>query len=264
MGRPIRVGTIKSPSTAQGYIAFWPCFQANTDTSVTDRSGKGNNGAFNSLTTGEAWTNANRLSNPTTSSHNVSLLKTAITAAGWKWNTARKDSLFVSVRARLTLPGSATSWMGNANSAGEGGIKWNVDNLGKWQIGFYDKLAASSEFSALTVVDASWGSNDHTIGLYLDGPNNTYTRFVDGVVLDGPTAFTTVQTLEPQSSSFDWNLGCSQTGQASNVVSQFSCFHILYAPQSAGSCQRPTHLAMRLHRSPALLVSGGTGMEWPY
>lgn len=261
MSRVVKLGQVRSNNISQGYIAFWPCFQANTDTSVTDRSGQGVNGSFNSLTTGEAWTTANRLSNPTTSSHNVSLAKAAITAKGWQWNANRKDSLFMSVRARLTLPGGATPWMGNANGASEGGLKFNVDNNGKWQHGFYDKVNSTSQFSALTTVDASWGSADHTIGLFLDGPNNTYTRYVDGVLLDGPIALASVAVLEPQSSTFDWNFGCSQTGQAANVASKFYGFHLITAPQSYGAIVRPDNLAMRLHRNPVLPINTS---EWPY
>lgn len=250
-------GPARTNDITTGYIFFFPCFQANTDTSVTDRSGQGNNGAFNSLTTGEAWTNANRLSNPTTSSHNVSVPKAALSAK-WFWNANRRDSLWINFRMRPTLPGSATPFMGNANGTGEGGIKNNVDNTGKWQIGFYDKILAASQFSSLTTVDASWGSNDHTIALYLDGPNNTFTRYVDGVLLDGPTAFSGITTLEPQSSTFDWNLGCSQTGQAANVACQFFGMHMLAMPRA--SHPNPNGLAMRLHRSP---VSPLTLAEWP-
>lgn len=259
----VHIGQAKTPAVSAGYIAFYPCFQATSDTQLTDRSGKGNHGTINSLTTSEAWsTTANRASNPTTANHHFTLAKSAFSV--WKWNATRKDSLFISLRMKPTLPGSATPFMGNCNSATEGGLKFNVDNTGKWQQGFYDKVNSASQFSALSTVDASWGSNDRTIALHLDGPNNTFTRYVDGVVLEGPVALSSVTVLEPQSSTFDWTFGASQLSQVTGVAMGMYGVHILAIPQASGSIAKPDHLAMRLHRAPLLLVSGGAGEEVPY
>lgn len=258
MGRAIRLGSIKSPKVCAGYVAFYPCLQANTDTSLKDRSGVGNDGTFNSLTTGEAWTASNCLSNPTTASHHVTLAKAALSAK-WNWNASRKDSLFISFKCKVTLPGSNNPFMGNANGTSEGGLKFLVDASAKLQFAFYDKVNAASVFSSQSsAIDASWASNYHSVALHLDGPNNTFTAYADGVALTGLAAISlaTVPVLEPQSSTFDWTVnGASQLSQVTGTAMAMQAFHMLAVPQSCGSIARPDHLAMRLHRSPFVLVS---------
>lgn len=273
MSRVIRTGQIKTPTASAGYIAYYPCLQAATDTSLIDRSGQGNHGSFNSLTTGEAWVASNCLSNPTTASHHVTLAKTALqyssaTLKGWQWNATRRDSLFIAFRAKITLPAANNPFMGNANGTGEGGIKFNVDNAAKLQFAFYDKINGTSQFSAQSAaIDASWAANYHSVALHLDGPNNAFTAYADGVPLSGlqSIALASVTVLEPQTSTFDWTVnGASQVSQVTGTAMAMQAFHMLSVPQASGSIARPDHLAMRLHRSPFLLVSGGTGGEVPY
>lgn len=267
MGRPLRLGQVKTPTASSGYVAFYPCFQANTDTSLTDRSGQGNTGAFNSLTTGEAWTASNCLSNPTTASHHVTLAKSALSAK-WRWNASVRDSLFISFKCKVTLPGSNNPFMGNANGTSEGGLKFLVDASAKLQFAFYDKVNAASVFSSQSsAIDASWASNYHSVALHLDGPNNTFTAYADGVPLTGlaSIALSSVTVLEPQTATFDWTVnGASQLSQVTGTAMAMFAFHMLAIPNSYGSIARPDHLAMRLHRSPLVLVSGGSGAEVPY
>lgn len=263
MSRVIKLGQVRTSDISAGYIAFYPCFQANTDTSLTDRSGQGNTGTFNSLTTGEAWTASNCLSNPTTASHHVTLAKTAITTKGWQWNASRKDTLLISFKCKITLPAANNPFMGNANSTSEGGLKFLVDNTAKLQFAFYDKVNTASQFSSQSsAIDASWASNYHTVCLFMDGPNNTYTVYVDGLAILGPVSLSSVTVLEPQSSTFDWTVnGASQLSQVTGTAMAMFGFHMIAAPQSYGAIVRPDNLAMRLHRNPVLPI---TKTEWPY
>lgn len=259
MGRSVVLGQAASPAASAGYLGYWPCLQANTDTTVKDRSGKGNDLVFNSLTTGEAWTTASRLSKPTTASHAASLAKATL-AAGWKWNASRRDSLLISLRAKITLTGGSQNWMGNANSATEGGMKWLVSAAGAWQVAFYDQPAAGSVFGTSIVVDASWGSNDHTCALLLDGPNNTYSMYVDGALVAGPSTLSGVTNLDGSAGTFDFGFGTNQVAGTGTAMSMLA-MHMLAAPMSTGSPRKPDELARRLHRSPFLPVSKS---EWPY
>lgn len=263
----MRIGTLRTPTPSAGYVAYYPCLQPNTDTSLKDRGGQGNDGTFNSLTTGEAWTASNCLSNPTTASHHVTLAKAAL-AAKWRWNASVRDSLFVAFKCKITLPGSNNPFMGNANSTSEGGLKFNVDNAGKLQFAFYDKVTGTSQFSAQSgAIDASWASNYHSVAMHLDGPNNSFTAYADGVALSGLTsiALSSVTVLEPQSTTFDWTVnGASQLSQVTGTAMAMYGFHMLAVPYASGSIAKPDHLAMRLHRNPLALISGGSGAEVPY
>lgn len=258
MGRSVILGQTRTATTSAGYIGHWPCFQATTDTTVLDRSGKGNALSLNSLAAATAWATANRLAKPVTANQHPTLPKATLGAA-WQWNATRRDSLLIAGRIRLTLTGGSQNWLGNCNSTTEGGIKFLVSAGGAWQIGFYDKVAAASQFSASTVVDASWGSNDHSFALLLDGPNNTFSRYVDGALIEGPVALSSVTTLEPQAATFDWVFGGNQPGATGTACTMFA-LHMLAAAQSAGSPRKPDELARRLHRSPLALV---TAAEWP-
>lgn len=259
MSRSIILGQTRTATLAQGYIGFWPCMQANTDTAVKDRSGKGNDLAFNALTTGEAWATANRLSKPVTASHHPTLPKAAL-AAAWRWDATRRDSLLIACRMKITLTGASQYPMGNANSISEGGLKWIITSGGAWQCGFYDKVAAASQFSSSAAVDASWGSNDHSLLIMMDGPNNSFSRYVDGALIEGPITLSSVTTLGPQATTYDLVFGGNQLGNTGVACSMFA-MHMLAAPQSAGSPRKPDELARRLHRSPLTLVSAA---EWPY
>lgn len=257
MGRA-RYGRMQDASSneARGYMAFYPCFQANTDTSLEDRSTQNNDGSFNSLAAGTAWAVANRLSQPTTASQKVTIAKSVL--SNWRWNENRKDSLLIHFRGKVTP--AAANFLGNANSASEGGFKFTTTAGGNWQIAFYDKVNGTSLFGTSTLVDASWNANDHSITLHIDGPNNSYTRYVDGAVFDGPFTMATVPILEPQSSTFDLVIGGSQLAAAGAAIAIYG-FHLLYAPEDYGSCVDPNKLALRLHRNPLVAVQRD---EWPY
>lgn len=259
MGR-MAAGRFASANRASGYIAFYPCLQPNSagETTLLDRSGKGNHATLGTLTTAEAWgTLANRFATLAAASKKASLPKAAL-AAGWRWNAGRRDSLLIHMRARVTP--AAANFLGNANATGEGGFKFVTTLAGNWAVNFYDAVNTLSVFSASTLVDGSWGSNDHSLMLYLDGPNNAYSRYVDGVLLDGPLSLAGVTVLEPQGTTFDLTIGGAQLAAASTDA-RFLCIHILSAPQSYGSCRDPALLARRLHQSPLVLVQRG---EWPY
>lgn len=256
MGKSIVIGQNKTAIAINGYIGYWPCFQTNTDTVLKDRSGKGNDMAFNSLTTGEAWGTANCVTKPTTASHAPSLSKNTVLAA-WRWNATYKDSLFISFKTKITLTAGSQYFFGSGNNAAEGGIKFVVSAAGAWQVALYDKVNNNSQFTTSVSVDGSWGSNYHTIGFYLDGPNNTYSMYVDGVLVAGPTAIT-VTALDTW--TYDYSLGTNQVSGTGTALSMFGV-HTLVCPQTYGSPSAIDRLAMRLHKNATTKVAPS---EWPY
>ena len=261
MGRMV-AGRFKSAERASGYIAFYPCLQPNSagETSLLDRSGKGNHAGLSTLTTGEAWgTLANRFSTLAAASKKGVLAK-ATFAAGWLWNASRRDSLLIHARVRVALPVGNTNILGNSNGVNESGLKWQITPTGQWSFSAHDQVNAANMFSSASLVDGSWGGNHHSLCVYLDGPNNTYTRYVDGALLDGPLSMSAVTIIEPNASTFDFHIGGSQL-VATSIDCNWLGIHILAAPQKAGSCRDPALLARRLHQSPLVLVQRG---EWPY
>lgn len=236
-----------------GYVAFYPCFQAASDTSLTDRSGQGVTGAFNSLPAGTAWATANRLTQPSTASQKVTIAKASLSSR-WTWNTTQRDSLLLHFRGRVTP--AAANFMGNANGTSEGGFKFVTTAGGNWAVNFYDNVNSTTVFGSSTTVDAAWNANDHSITLYMDGPNNSYTRYVDGVLIDGPLTLATVPVLSPGASTFDFCIGGAQLA-ASSTAFQMYGFHLLSLPNA--SCAQPDRLALRLHRMPVVPVSV---LEW--
>lgn len=254
MSNIVRIGQTKTTTDfSAGYLAYFPMFQAAADSDnaqLTDRSGKGNNGVRNSgMTAAEAWsTVASRFSSIAAANKHGYLAKTILSAA-WRWNATYRDTLIISTKAKLTLTAGAQSWIGNANGTGEGGIKAAVDASGQINFGFYDKPNVVAVGHTAIAVEGSGWASDHTITLFMDGPNNSFSIYVDGVNKLRDAALTTVTVLEPQSSSFDWIIGSNQLAAVGTAGSFFD-YHMLVAAQSYGRFTDMDALARRLHQSP--------------
>lgn len=252
--RTIRVGPSKTREAASGYIAHYLGFQANTDTSVTDDSGAGNHGNKNSMSTGELWATTSRFASVASASKHVTLPTDAENV--WQWNATTKDSLLISVWVKLTLTAGSQNFLGNANGTSEGGMKWIVSSGGAFSINFYDKTNAATVFSGTIFTDASWGSNEHCLTLFMDGANNTFSAYVDGTRYINASSLSTTPILEPTSSSYDFCIGSNQLG-ATGTAATFFDFHMLRAP-SGTTILGADLLARRLYRSPGLIDAS----EW--
>lgn len=234
------------------YIAHYPCFQANTDTVLKDRSGKGNDGVLNGLSTAEAWLVTSRLSSLASATKHASMPKATL-QNNWRWNNAIRDTLFMNFVLDLTVPGSTQEFFGSTFGTAASGFKYSVTAAGAAALAIYDSVNVTSIASGTLLTDAGWAV-DHTFALFLDGPNNTYSAYADGVPIVSNVSLATLPVIEPQSGTGDLCFSSVTTG-STGVVSQFSGIHILAAPMAAGRFLYADKLAKRLYRNPTQQVS---------
>lgn len=243
------------------YIAFFPCFQASPDLTWIDRSGKGNNGSLGTLTAAEAWnTTANRLSSLASANKHPYLSK-AIIQANWRWNQSFRDSFLVSFRIKPTLANSEI--FGTCFGVAEGGFKASITAGGGLSVALYDRINATVVGGGVGFTDAVWAS-EHTITIWLDGINNSYSVYVDGVVYVANASLATTPVLELGGPAYDFNFTACLNGSVGVAASLYNV-HIL----SAAHYSQPgfnqanliatrflemDRLALRLHNNPNVLA----------
>lgn len=247
MSRVVKLGVLASPVPSDGYIGFYPSFQANTDAAFTDRSGKGNHGTIPD--TAVAWVTASRVS--TTAVFNKAPnIANALLQNAWTWNSPTRESLLVFFKGVVTIPGANTGIFGNANGTTEGGLLAQVNASAQVRLNIYDRVNGTSHFgtqSAATLIDASWASVEHSVAFCLDGPGNQVHLYKDGVLLLTQAMTAGVLNL---SSTGDFRPGA--THNTAGVASSTYAWHIWRAP--TGRQVSWDALVRRLHASPVLPI----------
>lgn len=175
MGNRNSIGQVTTPAPSAAYLAFYPCLQASTDTTVQDRSGKGNHATLGALTLGEAWGVSNYLSSLDSSD------KAARAAVGMfsGWTSSR--SLLVSVRATVTKEGAqATLWGNGAGGLAHSGLALRVAASGA--LSFWGYKSDNTSASTGTTTETPFATAaEHDIGVAYDGAAKTVVIYIDGV-----------------------------------------------------------------------------------
>lgn len=256
-----KLSQLKAQTPAAGYIAFYPMFQPATDTTITDRSGKGNAGLINSGIVGELWATANCVTAKAVASgtKRISVPKAAWLA--WTFNATVRESLLIFMRVQIADPAAVRNWCGNGASGFAGGginmqLKTGAD-WGKAVIKFMDRTDASTSAFADVMLGADIATAWHDLAVLVDGPNNLAYSYVDGVPVNS-VSITTIDAMDGNSTGETFSIG-SPTASA-GFDTKIQCVHVLRLPAGLSPINRDA-LIYRLHKNPTLPL---TTKEWGY
>lgn len=255
------MGRVSTPAPSPGVIGWWPCFQANTDTSVVDVSGKSRNLSFGAgLTTAEAWAAANAFSSVDTTADDCGIL--ARSAFDWDFNAG--ENFLLSCLINAAAPAATRTLFGNGyNSTSAQGLRFIVKSTGVCAPWFYESTGdlfladTSGALADSTTKHLMFAWYDHDVAsgtarymIWFNGVR----QYAVGVSASG------LGTINPVD---DFRIGGNKTG-ASAFQSMAASFSALQMYRSARSVdwdlERLDRLAVRLRRSPATPL---TENEWP-
>lgn len=253
MANQLKLGTQKT-NISQGYIAYYPCLQANTDTTLVDRSGQGRTGSVGTLTTGEVWANANWATTLASANKHLSI-SAADFLSGWTFSPSDRQSLFFAFRTKMTLPGSTLALVGNVGATP--GFKGQVTTGGKMSWNYYDGTTTVSGTQGSGSIS---GATEYSIAMFIDGINMQAMWWQDGVRQLSTWTNLATLTATVSGNAGPFLFGASLAGDT-GIAAQFRGIHLIKAPQSYGAFAYYDELALRLHRAPFTPISAD---EWLY
>lgn len=254
MSRVLRLGQIRTPTLANGgiadgYIGYWPGFQASGDTVLTDRSGKGaHSSTLWSSTT--PWGTSGYFS-----SANSSGQFAKIPIANWPQRFAT-HSLLVFGYGIVTKEGSDQAFFGMGQNTANTGFTLRVDANGAIQWASYG--TGGSEFEGVTTETpwatavlasfaAAWDAAARTVRIYVDGARAANYATPATVALDPAT----------MDAGLNNPVGIGGSVNGIEVAANWKCIHAVYR---AGALPLTIDgLVLRLHRSPTMPL---TVAEW--
>lgn len=232
---------------SDGYVGYYPCLQENTDTTLADRSGQSNTGTLGTLSTAEAWANANCATTLASANKHITIANADIAE---KWTLA-SDTVFLHFMGYATLPVSTLAWVGN--TASTAGFKMSLTSGGAPSINYYGGTSVFGSAGATTLSGATW----YHISIFIDGVGKTSNFWINGTKqLSSDTDITNASGIAGSATAFIF--GASLAGD-SGIASRFANIHMLVRPSSLGRYAYAEELHGRLYRSPFTPVSKS---EW--
>ena len=242
-------------------IGFWPCFQANTDTQVIDRSGTGNNLTFGAgLTTGEAWANANTFSTVDSTAQDDAVFPSV---ASFSYDFNAGENLLIAFRVLAAAPAATRTIIGNGyNSTTAQGLRLIIKSTGVMAPWIYQ--AGGDKFLSDTPTAVADGTTKHVVfawfGHDVAAGTASYMIWINGVrAYSTNTATTGLTTMTPVD---PLRVGGNKTGAASfqSMTARFSCLHMYRSASDVRlTLERLDDVALRLFRSPSSML---TRSEW--
>lgn len=243
MANSVILGVQRNDISA-GYVGYYPCLQASSDTTLTDRSGQGNTGTLGTLSTAEAWANANCASTLASANKHLTISQADIAE---KWTSA-SDTVFLHFRGYATLPVSTLAWVGNT-AGPAGGFKMNLTSAGVPTINYYGGASVFGANGATTLSGATW----YSISIFIDGLGGVSNFWVNGTKqLTTDTNISNATGIA--NGATDMIFGASVIGDA-GIASRFANIHMLVRPTRLGRYAYADELARRLWQSPFTPVS---------
>ena len=248
MSRVGVIGTNSKVTPSPGYLCYYPCMQNQPDIVLTDRSGKGNNAAFESgLTSAAAFANIGWLTTALNGKYPF------LTNAIWNtWNYAAGESLLIHFRVQMSPPAANGRLLGNGENTtltginvrvlATGALDWALHSTSASTYTASGTVATGVENSATLMVDGvgkkvwSWfNSTPGTIGSTLAG-----------------TAFT--------APTYDFRIGGNTPN--SGLAAQIRNLHIVKTslPLKYTTSDEKTRLVAHMNRFPFIPLSN---TDWP-
>jgi hypothetical protein len=246
-----------TPTTSKvaspGYIAFYPCGQASGDTSLTDRSGKGNTATF---AAGTPFSTANYFTTVASTSTDYYAVISKTIFDAFRWNPQQKDSLLLFWRSKsVTLPGSNTGIFGNGfDNTSNFGIQLRCTTGGNLQPVFY--YPGATQFGS-TSGSVAFGSTETTAAIFIDGYNSTYRLYVNGVK-DSSIGAAAINATDLTSPSSGFRIGGYKS--LNGLTGSFRCFHAIRSMPTLDLNTRIDDLVLRMHNASYDQFSA---LEWP-
>lgn len=250
MTKVIKTGVVRTPTPSPGYIAYYPCFQGNTDVQLVDRSGRGINAAFGSdLTTGEAWASANKFSGVDSTNQDYAILSNAY----FSYDFNAGDSLVIAARVQMAAPGASRTLFGRGWGASAEGWRLTVKNTGVVSPILYH--SGGTKFLSDTAVALADNVNHSFMFAWYGHDTVAGTAFYM-VWIDGARAYNSAvatSSLGTVTSTEDFRISGNKTGASAyqSTAAKFDGIHILRSAASkAWTLAQLDEIAMRLHRFP--------------
>lgn len=253
MSRVIKLGQVKTPTPSPGYIGYYPCLQANTDTVLTDRSGKGNHATFGAdLTTGEAWVTANRFSVPLEGSGTQNNAANLAIGSGFAWNPAT-ESFILATRFQAATTASNGQIFGTTNATPNLGFKLEVQVSGALRLNRY---TSGAQIVVNTTAEIVADGTPHGLAMVWDAVTQRMYLYVDGVV-SAAFAGGSLITATDWFPSSNANFCIGGVGHLSNKALTFaSAYWGLHIAKRTGALPAGTpELIHRLNKFPHVLIS---------
>ena len=255
MSRVIKLGQVKTPTPTPGYMAYYPGFQATSDTALTDRSGKGNDATFGSdLTTAEAWSAlANRFSVPLDSSGTQNNAANMAIGTGFVWYPATESLVLA---CKLTAAATAANGPIFGTSHGQPRTGWRLEVQATTGTLRFTKMNTSTNTVVNTTTEAVADGTEHGVGFAWDAVTQRAYIFVDGVVSSafaGGSLVTATDWFPPLNTAFCIGGVGHTSGKAITFASAFRGIHL--AKRTGALPSNVADLFYRLHKFPHVLIS---------
>lgn len=209
----IRLGTNRK-TMPDDVIGWYPCAQANTDTAVNDRSGKGNHLAKGGALTWDTnastgvWETANR-ARTRYSSAAATISSLYLTNAQFSaYNSANGDSLVIAWVGAIATPAAAVPIFGNTYMT-TAGIRIRVTAAQKLQVSAHNGSAGTTLTSSF---DVGGGTERHHL-VAIDGATGACTYYRNGeadATIAAAALYTPGDSLSAP--SIDFNVGGAKDG----------------------------------------------------
>lgn len=234
MSNPAIIGMQSLESPAPGYLAWFPGLQANTDTQVTDRSGKGNHltktasATWNNNATTGIWETANYFNSQESATAYWTELANAVFAA---WDYSAGDSLLLAWRGLIVTPAATSRFLGNTAGAAIGlCARIYTSRVVDFQLA-YGATPTVLTLPAAGGTATQWGAASPSEAHYaiaIDGEAKKFYAFKDGVVdanVNGLTIGdgTTAYDFRAPTAPFRFGGAASSSG----ISASFRDFHVI-------------------------------------
>lgn len=259
MSRIVKLGQVKTPTVTPGYMAYYPGFQATSDTTLKDRSGKGNDATFGSdLTTTEAWSAvANRFSVPLgasgTENNAANMAIASSGSAGFVWDPATESLLLA---CKLTAAATASNGPIFGTSHGQPRTGFRLEVQATTGTLRFTRMNTTTNTVVNTTTAAVADSTEHGVGFAWDAVAQRAYIYVDGVVdaaFVGGSQVTATDWFPSLNTAFCIGGVGHTSGKAITFASAFRGIHL--AKRTGALPSNVADLFRRLNQFPHVLIS---------
>lgn len=255
MSRIVKLGQVKTPTVTPGYMAYYPGFQDTADTSLKDRSGKGNDATFGSdLTTAEAWSAlANRFSVPLDGSGTQNNAANMAIGTGFIWNPAT-ESLILACKLTAAATAANGPIFGTSHGQPRTGFKLEVQaTTGTLRLSRY---SSTTNTVVNTTAEVVADGTEHGVGFAWDAVTQRAYIYVDGVVsaaFAGGSNITATDWFPSLNTAFCIGGVGHTSSKAITFASAFRGIHL--AKLTGGLPSNVAALFYRLNKFPHVLIN---------
>jgi hypothetical protein len=250
----------------EGVIGWYPCAQANTDTTVYDRSGNGNDLTKGAAATWDAdgstgiWETAYHARTRYNTGDTDDFRLILANAAFSEWDSTNGDSLVVAWRGSIATPAAQVPIFGNSYLT-TAGIRIRVTAAQKMQVSAYSGSGGPAAVTLAGTDNVAGGTERHHL-VAIDGQTGRCTYYINGTAdatLNNLGLFTPGLDLRAPSLAFGIGGAMESSSNVGSILCDFSEILILRRA-NRGLPSNMATIARMMTLNPYLYVT--TEMGW--